>query len=120
MDPRACRVSAACAASRVPSGEQGPQGEAGPQGLPGVVRLYSVEGEEVRPNGAEFYTAVAFCEPGDLATGGGFRTVEFGEAAPSVLSSATFSGTDWTVEIQTDDDAVGSVVAQVMCADLTP
>jgi hypothetical protein len=46
--------------------------------------------------------------------------VEFGEAAPSVLSSASFSGTDWTVEIQTDDTRVGSVVAQVMCADLTP
>ncbi len=72
------------------------------------------------PTESEFYTAVAFCEPGDMATGGGYRTVAFGEAAPSILSSASFSGTDWTVEIQADGRSVGSVVAQAMCADLTP
>ena len=88
--------------------------------MPGVLRFYTVEGEEVRPDGSEFYTAVAFCDPGDLAAGGGYRTVEFGDAAPNVLSSASFSGTDWTVEIQNGDTGVGSVVAQAICADMTP
>jgi hypothetical protein len=101
-------------------GPQGPRGEQGPQGERGVLRFYSVESAVVSPGELEFFTAAAFCEPGDAAVGGGFRAVEFGEAAPGILSSASFSGTDWTVEGQTGDASVGSLVAQAICADLTP
>lgn len=103
-----------------PRGLPGVSGELGPQGDPGTVRFYPVEGDVVSPNEMEFFTAVAFCEPGDVAVGGGFRAVEFGESAPSILSSASFSGTDWTVEGQSGEAQTGSLVAQVICADLTP
>jgi hypothetical protein len=83
-----------------------------------MLGFYSTEGEPATVNGAGFFTAVAICEPGDVAVGGGYRTVEFG-AAPSILSSASFSGTDWTVEGRVGEAMVGSLVAQVICADLT-
>jgi hypothetical protein len=98
----------------------GRQGEQGPQGDRGVARFYSVEGDLVQPDLSAFFTAVAFCDPGDIAVGGGYRTVEFGEAAPGIVTSATFSGNDWTVEGQTGNVPVGPLVAQVSCADLTP
>jgi hypothetical protein len=65
------------------------------------------------------FTATAACEPGDAATSGGFRAIEFGEAAPIILSSASFSGADWTVEGDSGGQSVGSLVAQVICADMT-
>lgn len=103
-----------------PQGEPGPRGEPGPQGEPGIARFYPVDSESVTPGASEFFTVAAFCAPGDMAVGGGYRTVEFGEAAPAILTSASFSGTDWTVEGQTGDLPVGSLVAQAICADLTP
>ena len=98
----------------------GPAGRQGPQGEPGVGGFYTVEGDEVGPNGLLFFTAVAFCDPGDVAVSGGFRSVEFGAAAPDILSSASFSSTDWTVEVMVGDLPSGSIVAQVVCADVTP
>jgi len=103
-----------------PQGETGAQGDAGPQGPesePGVLGFYRVESEVVEPDG--FFTATATCDAGDVATSGGFRAVEFGEAAPVIRSSASFNGSDWTVEGDSGGLAVGSLVAQVICADLT-
>jgi hypothetical protein len=79
--------------------------------------FYRVESEPIEPDG--FFTATAACDPGDLATSGGFRAIEFGEAAPIILSSASFNGADWTVEGDGRGLSVGSLVAQVICADLT-
>jgi hypothetical protein len=73
----------------------------------------------VTPGDADFFTATADCEPGDVAVSGGYRTVAFGETAPLILSSASFTGSDWTIEGQVDGASVGSIVAQVICADLT-
>ena len=56
---------------------------------------------------------------GDVAVGGGYRTIDFGEAGPTILSSATFSGTDWTIEGRGADVIVGSLVAQAICADVS-
>jgi hypothetical protein len=77
-----------------------------------------VEGATVSPGPDEFFTAAAFCAPGDAAVGGGYRTIEFGDAAPGILTSASFAGTDWTVEGRTGQAPVGSLAAQVICADL--
>jgi hypothetical protein len=81
------------------------------------VGFYPVESEVVEPEG--FFTATASCESGDAAVSGGFRMVEFGDVAPVILSSATFTGADWTIEGQVGADPAGSLVAQVICADLT-
>ena len=96
------------------------EGRQGPEGDPGIFDFYIVESEVVTPEELAFFTAVAVCDPGDVAVGGGFRTVDFGTAAPDILSSSTFSGTDWTVEGQRGADPVGSLVAQAICADVTP
>jgi hypothetical protein len=103
-----------------PRGLAGAKGEPGPKGDPGIARIYAVEGEVVRPEPDSFFTATAFCEAGDLAVGGGYRTIELGEAAPGIITSATFAGNDWTVEGQARETSVGALVAQVTCADLTP
>ena len=84
-----------------------------------MLGFYRVESDVVTPDGSEFFTATADCEAGDVAVSGGYRTVAFGEAAPLILSSASFTGSDWTVEGQEGDLDVGSIVAQVICADLT-
>jgi hypothetical protein len=101
-------------------GLTGAKGEQGPKGDPGIGRVYAVEGEVVRPETESFFTATAICEAGDLAVGGGFRTIELGDAAPGIITSATFSGNDWTIEGQTGERPVGPLVAQVTCVDLTP
>jgi hypothetical protein len=84
-----------------------------------VLGFYRAESDVVTPDGSEFFTATADCESGDVAVSGGFRTVSFGETAPVILSSASFSGSDWTIEGQVGDLSVGSLVAQVICADVT-
>ena len=49
---------------------------------------------------------------------GGYRTVEFGDTTPVIISSASFTGADWTVEGQVAEHGANSIVAQVICADL--
>jgi hypothetical protein len=84
-----------------------------------VLRFYQVDGNIVTPEEMAFFTATASCEPGDVAVSGGYRTVTFGDAAPTILSSASFTGSDWTVEGRVNGVSVGSLVAQVICAELS-
>jgi hypothetical protein len=84
--------------------------------MPGLIGFYPVESDVVVPEG--FFTATATCQSGDAAVSGGFRVIEFGDVAPVILSSASFTGADWTVEGQVGDEPAGSLVAQVICADM--
>jgi hypothetical protein len=48
-------------------------GPEGPQGPPGVLGFYVRYGEEILLEPGEQSTAGANCDPGDMATGGGYR-----------------------------------------------
>ena len=65
-------------------------------------------------------TAQAFCDPGDVATGGGFYNVE---ATSAVLSSNPLNVYDvpggWSVKVQAGDGS-DDFTAYVVCADMTP
>jgi hypothetical protein len=60
------------------------------------------------------------CDPGDVATGGGFFNVE---ATSAVLSSNPLNVRDvpgaWSVQVQAGDDS-DDFTAYVVCADTTP
>lgn len=59
-----------------PQGKSGPQGSSGPQGpqgAPGTAGLYySDQGAQLAADVSGAQEVVAYCRPGDLATGGGF------------------------------------------------
>jgi hypothetical protein len=61
--------------SQGPAGPQGPQGAQGPQGPPGVGASGPVlrVGADVRVPQGERASTFAACEPGEVATGGGFH-----------------------------------------------
>ncbi|UCC54543.1 MAG: collagen-like protein [Anaerolineaceae bacterium] len=54
-------------------GDQGDVGPAGPQGPAGVLDFYVVEGDHVACEPGELCVLYAYCNQGDLITGGGIR-----------------------------------------------
>ncbi|MEM9315765.1 MAG: hypothetical protein AAGA95_14155, partial [Pseudomonadota bacterium] len=102
-----------------PQGPAGPQGEEGPQGPAGVLGFYS---RVVASNFVPDFQVVrvdAVCDPGDVATGGGF-VFESAQTGWLVSTSAIPDGfTDrWRVEALHREDGPQQISAQVVCADL--
>ena len=101
----------------VTCGAIGPKGSKGDKGDPGSVNIYyKVENFDATPTGS---SGVANCNPGDLATGGGY----FGEIGMDVSSDGPFIDnlgkvTGWGVSARAEDQT--QVQVYVLCADITP
>jgi hypothetical protein len=106
-----------------PAGPAGPPGPKGDPGAPGVVDIYYVTRSSTNPDDLPRIQLAAFCEDGDVATGGGFQAI-FGlgnvivtESVPRGTSSNPV-GWSATFEYLQPDDSTMTVY--VMCADVTP
>lgn len=72
----------------------------------------------VVPAGDQHQGAIAFCEPGDIITGGGFGVLE-----PAVVTSSGYSvlgGGGWCGSGSNPGAVNGELVVQVVCLDTTP
>lgn len=95
-----------------PAGSKGSKGNTGPQG--GPASYYSVNAT-VRSDGKAQITAVAVCDAGDLATGGGFQKNSFGTI--EILYSFPSGTNGWQAQAQVTNDN-DAITAWVICADL--
>jgi hypothetical protein len=109
--------------SQGPAGSAGPAGPAGPTG---VLGFYTVIGPIVLADtNRNQDNSIAECDPGDMATGGGYR-VERGFIAPEndiniVVSEPTGSG--WNVHFTWNFDHVAAgqgLKSIAVCANVTP
>jgi hypothetical protein len=102
-----------------PAGPRGEAGPAGPQGPQGVLGFYkrSHPSRPIAP-GASGGIA-AYCDPGDLATGGGYY-VASGSPNVHVQRSSPSGDDSWYVYVLNYSDATVYVYAHVVCADVTP
>lgn len=99
-------------------GATGPRGETGPRGAPGAdlkLRTYTATAETSGSAG-QLMQALADCDPGDLATGGGFETDGLILAS---LGVGTPSPAGWQAVAQANDEAT-TLSSYVICADLPP
>ncbi|MEV0924305.1 hypothetical protein AB0I99_04090 [Streptomyces spongiicola] len=100
-----------------PQGDQGDQGETGPQGPQGDSGIF---GAYVRV-GEPAPISVVECDPGDIATGGGF---EVPEGVPDVVdaqSSVPIGDPPFGWQVVAQDPVGGNVITPyVVCADITP
>ncbi|MEE9415559.1 MAG: hypothetical protein V3V01_09760, partial [Acidimicrobiales bacterium] len=81
--------------SKGDTGTAGPKGNTGASG--GPASYYTVEAT-VRSDGKAQITASAFCDTGDLATGGGFRKNSFGTI--EILYSFPSGSNGWQAQAQ--------------------
>ncbi|MEL7450664.1 MAG: hypothetical protein AAFN78_15730, partial [Pseudomonadota bacterium] len=108
-----------------PQGDQGaigpigPVGPQGPQGPAGVLGFYQRTASSAFVPDFQVVTVEAVCDPGDVATGGGFG-FETSETGWLVSISAIPSGFNdrWRVEALHREDGPQQISAQVVCADL--
>jgi hypothetical protein len=109
-------------AGQLPAGPQGPKGDAGPQGprgIMGTVQRYAPL-ESVAANSSA--TSTAWCNPGEIATGGGGVTYDPGSnvylvtsaPAPGAVSGQPFGG--WGVEVRNTSGSAHNFHAYVVCA----
>ena len=109
-------------AGQLPAGPQGPKGDTGPQGprgIMGTVQRYAPL-ETVPANGAA--SSTAWCNPGEIATGGGVWTYDPGYAmyvvgsapAPGAVNGAPFSG--WGAMVRNTSGTAHTFQAYVVCA----
>jgi hypothetical protein len=108
-----------------PQGEQGDQGPPGPkgdkgdkgdQGAPGVLGFYT-RSNTIFVDPSETGVVEVACDPGDVATGGGFSTglqVHVLQSWPSVIESI------WQVTAINNGTYRDTLTAKVRCADMTP
>lgn len=107
-----------------PVGPLGAQGPVGPIGLTGVVRIYFKVVETVVPPNSPSSAVVAWCEPGDVATGGGFS--HWSNTGNEIFGSApgydpfTRIPSGWVVAVTNPTTAQQFITSYVICADLTP
>ena len=99
-----------------PPGEPGPSGASGPPGDPGTLTLYSITtpDQDVSTAGGN---AMAACDAGDVAVGGGFLS------SATVLGSASLGSdapTGWQSPAVAAADAEAGLKSQVICVDLPP
>jgi len=105
------KLSAAAKAAL--KGATGPQGALGPQGAPGVTKVTVRNGPFSEGN------SVAFCQPGEVATGGGgFVNPEEPEAW--IWNTTPFQGsgtpTAWEASAENKTGEASFVQAYVICA----
>ena len=97
------------------AGEPGEAGAAGAPGTPGVLSTYAV----IRPapiEGGTRFASQALCDPGDVATGGGFIT-------NGIILSSQPGGEDeqvWHSEALDNEEGSSGVKTSVICVDNPP
>ena len=110
--------------SEGPMGPAGPQGEPGvpgPQGDPGVFpgAYFVEEMREIGSNVGDSVLVIANCDPGDVATGGGFSAT--GMRPPlNVYTSAPTTGGWYAEAFRTGEGGTHHLIAWAVCADVTP
>jgi hypothetical protein len=102
------------------TGPQGPAGPQGPQGEPGSVRNLTARNTSGSPN-ATVSAATIFCQPGEIATGGGVRADLSDGAFPVTGYSvpqhtATGTPTGWSGEVRNLGSGTVAAVVYVICA----
>ena len=107
-----------------PGGPQGPPGEQGPPGMegpPGVLSMYHRFANTDILESGEFGFAQAVCDPGDIATGGGFSQI-FGLAGEMLVVTDLTQVSSHNVNVLNigGPAAVVQAVSRVLCADVTP
>ena len=105
-----------------PQGPQGPKGEPGPQGPRGIMQTVQRYAplESVAANSSA--SSTAWCEPGEIPTGGGGVTYDPGydvylvtsAPAPGAVSGQHFGG--WGVEVRNTSGTAHNFHAYVVCA----
>ena len=109
-------------AGQLPAGPQGPKGDTGPQGPRGIaetVQRYAPV-ESVAANSSA--TSTAWCNAGEIATGGGGVTYDpandvflvTSAPAPGAVSGKPFSG--WGVAVRNTSGSAHDFHAYVVCA----
>lgn len=104
---------------------QGPQGPPGPQGdpgNPGTVDTYYVTKSSTNPDNFDRIQLAAFCEQGDVATGGGFQALlGLGDVIPteSVPRGANDNPVGWSATFEYLQPDNNTVTVYVICADVT-
>ena len=109
-------------AGQIPAGPQGPKGDPGaqgPRGIMGTVQRYAPI-ESVPANG--WATSTAWCNQGEIATGGGGVTYDGSGSvflttsapAPGAVSGKPFSG--WGVSVRNTTGSPQNFHAYVVCA----
>ena len=99
-----------------PSGPQGETGSTGPTGPTGVLGFYTRYGTHTcEPLSIDW--AVVLCDPGDLATGGGFNPHGWMRPRKSYI---TDEGNGWFVRVYNPESQPLDWVLSVRCADVTP
>jgi hypothetical protein len=99
-----------------PPGPKGDKGDKGDQGDPGVLGFY-LRSYSIFINPSEQATVVVECDPGDVATGGGFSAglhMQVGQSWPGLNESR------WQVIAINNGTYSDTVTARVRCADMTP
>src|SRR5439155_19200054 len=98
-------------------GPQGPQGEQGPAGPAGVLGFYTRVNNVLIPPSSRSDGSVS-CDPGDMATGGGFQG---DDGLVTVDQSYPSSPSSWTIHAQNNASTHTSTApVYVVCADVTP
>jgi hypothetical protein len=104
-------------------GDPGAQGAVGPAGPPRtlVVIQRSSGFVEILPSPSPIVLVSAKCNPGELATGGGYRT-NFGSGNPPVIidSVANAGNTGWDVFAFNSGSTTNAIGAFAQCTSLAP
>ncbi|GMR02841.1 MAG: hypothetical protein BMS9Abin20_1192 [Acidimicrobiia bacterium] len=98
---------------RGPAGPQGPAGAVGPEGPPGPPLNFYSTTVPLTSEGNSPSSGIAYCDPGDSATGGGFVLDKF---AKVLENRPTDLNDGWRVLVK-EKNKSGTVY--VICADLT-
>jgi hypothetical protein len=103
-----------------PKGDKGDPGATGPAGPPRTFTVTQREGAFVNiPAGGGQSVSVS-CNPGEIVTGGGFKTTEANAFPYDMFATPTTNPTGWKVVIKNDGEREQAAQAVVECASLTP
>ena len=103
-------------------GPQGPPGPKGDSGNPGTVDTYYVTRSSTNPDNFDRIQLAAFCEDGDVATGGGFQALlGLGDVivTESVPRGASDGPVGWSATFEYLQPDNNTVTTYVICADVT-
>jgi len=98
-------------------GPTGPAGPTGPTGPPGPVNVVMRFGSTTQVTAGNQATAIADCNAGEMATGGGFFSqagVDVITSRPRPLSNGA-QATGWQAAVQNNTASTQNVGAYVMC-----
>ena len=105
-----------------PQGQQGPKGDTGPQGPRGVMQTVQRYAPLTSVAANNTATSTAWCNQGEIATGGGGVTYDpagnvflvTSAPAPGAVSGKPFGG--WGVEVRNTSGSAHDFHAYVVCA----